>query len=153
MLNVNRILIMGLPGSGKTTLAEKLTMELCKNYPAQHVNGDEVRAEADDWDFSEEGRIRQAWRMRMLSDKSWQMGVIAVCDFVCPTVRTSEIMAADFVIWMDTVRRSKYKDTNKIFQKPTEDEYNIRVDSFNSDSWSETLADLIYILQPDNAGH
>jgi hypothetical protein len=61
-------------------------------------------------------------------------------------------MAADFTIWMDTVKRSKYKDTNKIFQKPSEYEYDIVVDSFNSDSWSETIADLIYILQPESAG-
>ena len=55
---------------------------------------------------------------------------------------------ADMVIWMDTVKRSEYKDTNKIFQKPKEEEYDMRIDEFASDKWSETLADLIHMLLP-----
>ena len=53
------ILIMGLPGAGKTTLAEELAPKL----NAKRLNADEVRKEANDWDFSEEGRKRQAKRM------------------------------------------------------------------------------------------
>jgi len=141
-----KILIMGLPGSGKTTLAEKLFDELCKNGPTEWVNADEVRKECDDWDFSPEGRLRQAQRMRAIADKSVEAGFITICDFVCPTQELRAVFAADFVVWMDTIKKSDYKDTNKLFEKPAEDEYDIRIDTFASDSWSATLADLIYML-------
>ena len=141
-----KVLIMGLPGSGKTTLAEKLFDEILKNHPAEWVNADELRKETDDWDFSVDGRKRQAWRMRSIADKGIEAGFIMICDFVCTTRELREIFDADMTIWMDTVRRSEYKDTNKIFEKPTKEEYDIRIDEFDSDKWSETLADLIHIL-------
>jgi adenylylsulfate kinase len=141
-----KILIMGLPGSGKTTLAEKLFNEICKNNPAEWINADEVRKECDDWDFSPKGRLRQAQRMRAIADKSVEAGFITICDFVCPTRELRETFDADFVVWMDTIKKGRYKDTNKLFEKPTEDEYDIRIDTFASDSWSATLADLIYML-------
>jgi len=143
-----KILIMGLPGSGKTTLAEKLFDEILKNYPAEWVNADDLRKETNDWDFSEEGRRRQALRMRFIADKGIEAGFIMICDFVCPTRELREAFDADFVVWMDTVNRSKYKDTNKVFERPTKEEYDIRIDEFNSDSWSATIADLIYMLIP-----
>ena len=141
-----KVLIMGLPGSGKTTLAEKLFNEILKNHPAEWVNANDLRKETNDWDFSVDGRKRQALRMRSIADKGIGAGFIMICDFVCPTRELREIFDADMTIWMDTVRRSEYKDTNKIFEKPTKEEYDIRIDEFASDKWSETLADLIYML-------
>jgi adenylylsulfate kinase len=141
-----KILIMGLPGSGKTTLAEKLFNEIIKNHTAEWINADELRTECNDWDFSKDGRMRQALRMRSIADKAVEAGFITICDFVCPTKELRDVFNADFVVWMDTVKKSKYKDTNKVFEKPTEQEYDIRIDSFSSDSWSSTLADLIYML-------
>jgi adenylylsulfate kinase len=141
-----KILIMGLPGSGKTTLAEKLFNEICKNNPAEWINADEVRKECDDWDFSPEGRLRQARRMRILADKAVKADFITICDFVCPTRELRQVFDADMVVWMDTVKKSKYKDTNKVFEKPTPEEYDVRIDSFASDSWCETLSDLVYML-------
>ena len=141
-----KILIMGLPGSGKTTLAKKLFDEILKNHPAEWVNADDLRKETNDWDFSEEGRRRQAQRMRAVADKGSAAEFIMLCDFVCPTRELREIFDADFTVWMDTIPKSKYKDTNAIFERPTEDEYDIRIDEFNSDSWSATLADLIHML-------
>ena len=143
-----KILIMGLPGSGKTTLAEKLFNELLKNHHSEWVNADDLRKEINDWDFSEEGRKRQAQRMRVIADRGVAAGFIMICDFVCPTRELRQVFDADMIIWMDTVKRSEYKDTNAIFQKPTEDEYDIRIDEFASDKWSETLADLIHMLLP-----
>jgi adenylylsulfate kinase len=84
--------------------------------------------------------------MRVLADKAVEQGFTVICDFVCPTKETRDTFNGDLVVWMDTVRRSEYKDTNQIFEKPTEDEYNIRIGEFNSDAWAATLADLIEIL-------
>ena len=141
-----KILIMGLPGSGKTTLAEKLFNEMCKNGPAEWLNADDVRKECNDWDFSPEGRMRQAVRMRALADKYVAAEFPVVCDFVCPTRELRSVFDADLVVWMDTIPKGRYADTNSIFEPPTEDEYDIRIDEFNSDSWSMTLADLIHML-------
>jgi len=92
-----KILIMGLPGSGKTTLAESLAHEL----DCDHFNADKVREQFNDWDFTAEGRLRQARRMRELADKT----DLAICDFVCPLPEMREIFGADVVIWMDTIKK------------------------------------------------
>ena len=75
-----KVLIMGLPGSGKTTLAEKLLAELHKNGPAEWINADDVRKEFNDWDFSAEGRMRQARRMRVLADRC--VAAVKTCPFL-----------------------------------------------------------------------
>jgi len=144
-----KILIMGLPGSGKTTLAGKLFEELCKNIPAEWLNADEVRKEFNDWDFSPEGRMRQAMRMSAIADKYVAAGFPTICDFVCPTQELRNIFQADMIIWMDTIKKSKYKDTNKMFKKPAPEEYDIRIDEFASDKWAGIIADLVYAVQED----
>lgn len=142
-----KILIMGLPGSGKTTLAEKLFDEVCKNSPAEWVNANELRQECNDWDFSPEGRLRQAHRMGLIATKGSAAGFTMICDFVCPTRETRDIFDPNLVVWMDTVAKSKYADTNKLFEPPSREEYDIRIDEFASDKWAVTLADLIHVLK------
>ena len=83
-----KILIMGLPGSGKSTLAKPLAELLGGVW----VNADIIRTSYDDWDFSPEGRIRQANRMNHLSDGIVMAGKVAVADFVCPTKETRRIL-------------------------------------------------------------
>ena len=109
-----KILIMGLPGAGKTTLAKLLV----PMFNAVWLNADEVRKEADDWDFSEMGRSIQANRMKRLADEAIQSNRNVVADFVCPTEHTREDFDADYIIWMDTIKESKYEDTNKMFEQP-----------------------------------
>ena len=109
-----KILIMGLPDSGKTTLAKLLA----PMFNAVLLNADEVRKEADDWDFSEMGRSIQANRMKRLADEAIQSNRNVVADFVCPTEHTREDFDADYIIWMDTIKESKYEDTNKMFEQP-----------------------------------
>lgn len=110
-----KILIMGLPGSGKTHLAERLQKQLGYAW----YNADRVREMANDWDFSPEGRIRQANRMRMIADFEKSQGRHVMCDFVCPTKQAREAFGADVYIWLDTISAGRFEDTNKIFEKPT----------------------------------
>jgi adenylylsulfate kinase len=110
-----KILIMGLPGSGKTYLAERLQ----KHLDCAWFNADQVRRMANDWDFSEEGRIRQARRMLNLANYEKAQGSTVICDFVCPTVLHRYIFEAGFTIWMNTVSHSQYKDTNDLFEPPS----------------------------------
>lgn len=110
-----KILIMGLPGSGKTHLAERLQQHL----DCAWFNADEVRRMANDWEFSEEARIRQARRMRNMADYEKGEGRTVICDFVCPTHLTRHIFEADFTIWMNTIPAGRFEDTNSIFEAPT----------------------------------
>jgi len=107
-----RILVMGLPGSGKTTLSKVLAEKL----GAAYFNADEVRKQFNDWDFSDTGRKRQAYRMRELCDMVETHHVVA--DFVCPTEQTRELFAPDFVVFMNTIDAGRFEDTNRVFEVP-----------------------------------
>ena len=109
-----KILIMGLPGSGKTYLAERMQPIL----NAAWYNADKVREMANDWDFSPQGRIRQSLRMKNLADYEKSHGRIVICDFVCPTNETKTNFDPDITIWMDTIKSGRYEDTNKMFEEP-----------------------------------
>ena len=139
-----KILIMGLPGSGKTTLASKLVPLLS----AKRLNNDEVRKKADDWDFSEEGRSRQAKRMADLAEKYKKEGNYVVADFVCPTPKARELFCADFIIWVDTIKKGRFEDTNKMFVKP--EKYDFHVTSQNAELWSLQIVDQILEYSWDN---
>jgi len=113
-----KILIMGLPGSGKTTFARELMERLGDlGKTAAWFNADDVRKMHNDWDFSREGRIRQAERMRRFSKEFYENDFI-ICDFVAPTKEVRDIFSADHVVWMDTEEKSQYEDTNAIFEPP-----------------------------------
>ena len=105
---------MGLPGSGKTYLAERLQPLL----EAAWYNADKVREMANDWNFSPEGRIRQSMRMRTFADFEKENNRIVICDFVCPTKDTQDNFDPDIVIWMNTIKEGRFEDTNKMFEEP-----------------------------------
>jgi len=132
-----KILIMGLPGAGKTTLASKL-VPLIK---AKWLNADKVRKEANDWDFSNEGRKRQAQRMADFAEKYKEEGHNVVADFVCPTPETRNKFKPDYIIWVDTIKEGRFEDTNKVFVPPKN--YNFKVTSQNSEVWAKKIAEHI----------
>ena len=127
-----RILIMGLPGSGKTTLAKELQNKLHATW----FNADDIRKQCNDWDFSHEGRIRQAHRMRDMADKTTEDFVIA--DFVAPLPEMRDIFSADITIWMDTILQGRFEDTNKIFIPP--EQYDFRVTEQDSELWAKRIS-------------
>lgn len=117
-----KILIFGLPGAGKSTLAQPFA----KLIGGVWINADQVREKYNDWDFSPEGRIRQAQRMRHLADGVVMAGKTAVADFVCPTERARKEFNPDFTVWMDTIEEGRFEDTNKMFEKPPKVDYHVK---------------------------
>ena len=134
---MKKILIMGLPGSGKTTLASKLVPLL----NAKWINNDKVRTDANDWDFSEEGRTRQAKRMADLAEKHKQEGNYVVCDFICPTPKARELFNADYTIWMDTIDKGRFEDTNAMFVKPKK--FDFKVTTYDAETWATQITEKI----------
>ncbi len=116
-----KILIFGLPGSGKSTLAKPFA-DLIGGV---HLNADNIRKEYNDWDFSLEGRNRQASRMKYLADGVVKAGKIAVADFVCPTHLTRLEFNPDYTVWMDTISRCRFEDTNDLFETPELVDYHV----------------------------
>jgi adenylylsulfate kinase len=125
-----KILIMGLPGSGKTTLARIISQRM----NAVWLNADEVRKQCDDWDFSDEGRRRQSLRMWTMAEEAADRGRNVVADFVCPTEETRSQFNADYTVWMDTIKEGRFDDTNKMFQPPVK--YDFRVTHKEADMWA-----------------
>ena len=137
---------MGLPGSGKTTLASELNNLL----DVVLLNADEIRKKENDWDFSEEGRKRQARRMANLSEKYKKLGKIVIADFVCPLPETRKLFNQDYLIWVDTIKKGRFEDTNKIFVPPIK--YNFRVDTKDSKKWSKIILNEIQeLINKDNS--
>jgi adenylylsulfate kinase len=132
-----KILIMGLSGSGKTTLSKKLITLI----DAVWLNADKVRSEANDWDFSEEGRKRQANRMKKLSEKIIKNDQHVIADFICPTEKTRENFNADYLIFMDTIKACSHEDTNKMFVKPKK--YDYRVTKKNAEAEALKILNLL----------
>jgi len=147
-----RILIMGLPGSGKTTLATTLKKYLEENgtmspgraemlplsgddTQVSWFNADDIRRKYNDWDFSNDGRIRQSLRMFQFSIEAG--GDYVICDFVAPLVEMRNNFKADWTIWMDTIREGRYADTNAAFVEP--EQYDFRVNEQDAEKWAEFI--------------
>ena len=151
-----RILIMGLPGAGKTTLAGGL-----KRYLEEHgeisyaratqepigsfncevtwFNADDIRRKYNDWDFSNDGRIRQSIRMFQFSMEAG--GEYVICDFVAPLVEMRNNFKADWTIWVDTIEAGRFEDTNKAFVPP--EQYDFRITEQNCEKWAEFVGEHI----------
>ncbi len=124
---------MGLPGSGKTTLANELATLL----DAKRLNADEVRKEANDWDFSEEGRKRQSKRMAEFALKLKKEGNNVIADFICPTPEARALFPSDYVIWVDTIKEGRFDDTNKMFVKP--EKFDFHVTTQDAKNWAPKI--------------
>ena len=125
-----KILIMGLPGSGKTTLAKLLA----PMFNAVWLNADKVREEVNDWDFTPTGRTRQTDRMKTYAQKALDDNRNVIADFICPTEQTRRDFDADYIIWMDTIKEGRFEDTNKMFEPPIF--YNFRVTHKDANMWA-----------------
>lgn len=143
-----RILIMGLPGAGKTYFAERLKAYLEQHSDLYHtdaenisasraqvkwINADDVRKKYNDWDFSHEGRIRQSLRMRELADSF--LNDFVIVDFVAPLPEMRNNFKADWTIWIDTIEKGRFEDTNKVFTPP--EVYDFRITEQAAEKWAE----------------
>jgi adenylylsulfate kinase len=150
MKQPKRILIMGLPGAGKTYLAQHIVDHLQDSYKVNELslrpvtkvkvgwlNADDVRKKFNDWDFSHEGRIRQSLRMRELADSMTDLDYV-ICDFVAPLVEMRNNFKADWTVWVDTIDAGRFEDTNRMFVPP--EVYDFRITEQHSEKWGEFVA-------------
>ncbi len=131
------ILVMGLPGAGKTTLAN----EMAPLLNAKRLNADEVRKSANDWDFSEEGRIRQAKRMAQAALKLKSEGDYVIADFIAPTPEARSLFPADYIVWVDTIKKGRFEDTNQMFVNPKN--FDFHVTSQDAKKWAPKIIEEI----------
>ena len=129
---MKKILIIGLPGAGKTTLARALNKRLKANW----LNADKVRKKFNDWDFSKKGVLRQAKRMKSLAKKSKKSFVIA--DFIYPYEEGRKIFKPDYLIWMNTIKRGRLSTFNKTFQKPKK--FYFKINNKNAKFYSKIIS-------------
>jgi len=129
------ILIMGLPGAGKTTLAN----ELAKLIESKRLNADEIRRVANDWDFSEEGRTRQSKRMAEVALKLKNEGNNVIADFICPTPEARKLFPADYIVWVDTIQKGRFEDTNQMFVKP--EKFDFHVTTQDANLWAPKIVE------------
>ncbi len=131
------ILVMGLPGAGKTTLAD----EMAPLLNAKRLNADEVRKAANDWDFSKEGRVRQAKRMAEAALKLKEKGNYVIADFIAPTPEARSLFPADFTVWVDTIKKGRFEDTNQMFVNP--ENFNFHVTTQDAKKWAPKIIEEI----------
>ena len=129
------VLVMGLPGAGKTTLAN----ELAKLIKSKRLNADEIRRAANDWDFSEEGRIRQSKRMSEVALKLKNEGNNVIADFICPTPEARKLFPADYIVWVDTIQKGRYEYTNQMFVKP--EKFDFHVTTQDANLWAPKIVE------------
>ena len=142
---------MGLPGAGKTYFAERLKTYLEQHSDLYHtdaenisasraqvkwINADDVRKKYNDWDFSHEGRIRQSLRMRELADSF--LNDFVIVDFVAPLPEMRNNFKADWTIWIDTIEKGRFEDTNKVFTPP--EVYDFRITEQAAEKWAEFVS-------------
>ena len=132
-----KILVMGLPGSGKTFLTERLVPLL----NAAWYNADKLREMSNDWDYSNEGRLRQSKRMRTFADFEKSNHRYVVCDFVCPTKETRDNFDPDILIWMDTIKEGRFEDTNRLFENP--DQVDFHITEWNDHNHSDIAEEIL----------
>jgi len=135
-----KILVMGLPGAGKTTLAEQLAMRL----QCVHFNADEVRKEINkDLGFSIQDRLEQARRMGVLCDIASRYGAPVIADFVCPTPEARKLFNPDFIVWVDRIEKGRFEDTNNLFVPPERYDYRV-TKQFDYAAWhAEKIAEIV----------
>ena len=126
---------MGLPGAGKTTLAN----ELATLIKSKRLNADEIRKAANDWDFSEEGRKRQSKRMAEVALKLKNEGNNVIADFICPTPEARKLFLADYTVWVDTIQKGRFEDTNQMFVKP--EKFDFHVTTQDANLWAPKIAE------------
>ena len=126
---------MGLPGARKTTLAN----ELAKLIKSKRLNADEIRRAANDWDFSEEGRTRQSKRMSEVAIKLKNEGNNVIADFICPTPEARKLFPADYIVWVDTIQKGRFEDTNQMFVKP--EKFDFHVTTQDANLWAPKIAE------------
>ena len=148
-IKAKKILVMGLPGAGKTFLAK----ELHEPLKAVWINGDAIRKKYKDWDFTKEGRVRQAKRLNRLSNNYVRKGKNVVIDFICPNKDSFKNFKPDFTVWMDTIKKGRHirkhlDDINPIFRKPKK--FNLRVTSKDAKLWKIVVLDLLKKKKWDN---
>jgi len=141
---------MGLPGSGKTTLA----LALKSRISASHINADVVRQTINSHlSYSLEDRIKQAITMKNLADNVVKAGKDCIVDFICPTKETRE--AFDwmdcFVVFVDRIDEGRFDDTNRLFERPEHYDFWVTENGRSPEYWAKFIEKKLVTLNSQDS--
>lgn len=128
-----RILICGLPGHGKSTLAANLSRRLHIPF----YDGEAIRRSLGlGWPGDSAERVQQAHRMRALTTPILAAGGHVICSFVCPTVAARREFCADYIICVNRpdAPPMSYTDTNAIWWPPLNAD--LMLQAGDADEWA-----------------
>jgi hypothetical protein len=157
------IQILGLPGSGKTTLANALK----ERINAIHLNADRVRATVNsDLKFTEKDRTENARRLGEMAKLLSEQGHVVIVDFICPTKKTREAFGTpDIKIALDTIYSSRFPDTDIMWMPVVDADYTFYewksvkemsdeiIAHFDLFDWSAPTTLMLGRYQPWHEGH
>jgi hypothetical protein len=128
-----RILVMGLPGSSRSSIVHKLANVIAEEASILDSYG--LRQQFKDIDFTEDGQMRHCYRILDLARAATTP--VTVINMTCPLPKMREILNPDIIVWASDGNECPYSELNEMFVPPMKHDIECK------DSSDSTISDII----------